>query len=44
MPKTLKITNECWKKLLRKKLELIEKEGRSLTFSQVIEALLEEEV
>ena len=39
MNKTLKITEEIWKKLLEEKLKLMQKEGKSYTFSEIIKNL-----
>ena len=39
MSKTLKITDEIWKKLSEEKLKLMQKEGKSYTFSEVINKL-----
>ena len=39
MSKTLKITDEIWKKLSEEKLKLMQKEGNSYTFSEVINKL-----
>ena len=39
MSKTLKITDEVWKKLSEKKLKLMQKEGKSYTFSEIINKL-----
>ncbi len=43
MSKTLKITDEVWKKLSKEKLKLMQKEGKSYTFSEVINKLFERE-
>lgn len=41
MSKSLKITDEVWKKLSEEKLKLMQKEGKSYTFSEIIDKLFE---